>query len=247
VQTSSSNNGQGEEFPEIQVFTARAIATVLAVVGSDFERSSGQRLSITTGTAAALVRRIHAGEPFDLFFGASDFLDALMRDRRIIPSTRTVIAGSEIGMEVRAGARKPDISSVDAFKRALIEAESIAYLKEGASGVHVAQLLERMGIANTIETKVRRLETDTVSELVAKGEIEMGMVVTTQIITTPGVVLVGPLPPELQSTILFEGALSADTHSCDAARKLLSFLLTPAVKDIFKSQGMKSWCGPITL
>jgi molybdate transport system substrate-binding protein len=243
VQTSSSENGQGEEFPEIRIFTARAIATVLAVVGCDFERTSRQRLNITTGTAAALVRRINAGEPFDLFFGASDFVDALIEDARIIPSTRTLVAGSEIGMEVRAGAPKPDISSVDAFKRTLIQAKSIAYLKEGASGIYVARLLDRLGIANAIEAKVSRLETDTVSDLVAKGEIELGMVVTTQILTTPGVALVGALPPELQSTILFAGALSADTNNPDAARKLLRLLATPAVIAIFKSQGMKPWCG----
>jgi molybdate transport system substrate-binding protein len=239
VQASSSENGQGEEFPEIRIFTARAIATVLAVVGSDFERTSRQRLNITTGTAAALVRRINAGEPFDLFFGASDFVDALIEDARIIPNTRTLIAGSEIGVEVRAGTPKPDISSVDAFKRALIQAKSIAYLKEGASGIYVARLLERLGIASAIEAKVTRLETDTVSDLVAKGDIELGMVVTTQILTTPGVALVGALPPELQSTILFEGALSADTNSPDAVRKLLRFLATPAVIAIFKSQGME--------
>ena len=240
MHTSSSINGHREQLPEIRILTARGIATVLAVVGSEFERTSRRRLNITIGTAAALVRRINAGEPFDLFFGASDFVDTLIEDARIIPSTRTFIAGSMIGMEVRAGAPKPDISTVDAFKRALIQAKSIAYLKEGASGIYVARLLERLGIASAIEAKVTRLETDTVSELVANGEIEMGMVVTTQILTTPGVELVGTLPPELQSAILFEGAVSAGTDCPDAACKLLKFLSTPDVIAIFKSQGMES-------
>ena len=239
MQALAPRNCSGRELPKLEVFTARAIATVLAVVGSDFERTSRHKLSITTGTAAALVRRINAAEPFDLFFGASDFLDALMPNGRIIPCTRTVIAKSGIGVAIRAGTHKPDISSVEAFKCALMQAKSIAYLKEGASGVYLDRLLEQLGIARAIEKKVTRLETDTVSDLVAKGEIEVGMVVTTQIHTTAGVALAGTLPPQLQSKISFEGALSTDVQSPDAALDLLRLLRTPAVVAIIRSQGME--------
>jgi molybdate transport system substrate-binding protein len=241
VQNSAPEIDAGRESPKLQVFTARAIATVLAVVGSDFERTSRHSLSITTGTAAALVKRINAAEPFDLFFGPPDYVDALMLDGRIIPCTRTAIAGSEIGMAMRTGAHRPDISSVAAFKSALMQAKSIAYLKEGASGVYLERLLEQLGIAHAIKAKVTRLETDTVSDLVAKGEIEVGMVVATQIYTTLGVALVGMLPSELQSKIFFEGALSVDAKYPDAALELLRFLRTPAVVAIFKSQGMEPW------
>ena len=122
-------------------------------------------------------------------------VDDWIKGGRIIAATRTDIARSGIGVEVRAGARKPDVSSVEAFKRALLDAKSIAFLRVG-SGIHVAAVLERLGLAEAVKSKVTRPESDSVSELVAKGEVELGMVVMTQILTTRGVDLVGPLPPE---------------------------------------------------
>ena len=108
---------------------------------------------------------------------------------------------------MRVGAPKPDISSVEGFKRALLDAKSIAYLKVG-SGIHIASLLERLGIAEAVRTKATRPDSDIVSELVARGEVELGLVVITQIMTTPGVELLGPLPPELQSYVVFTGGIS---------------------------------------
>ena len=184
---------------EIRVWTARAIATVLAEIGSEFERETGHKLIISSDLPPAFVRRANAGESFDLLISGSSPVDEWIRDGRIMAETRTDIARSGIGVEVRAGARKPDISSVDAFKRALLNAKSIAYLRVG-SGIYLAGLLERLGLAEAIKPKVTRPESDIVSELVAKGEVELGMTVITQILTTPGVDLVGPLPPRYSPT-----------------------------------------------
>jgi molybdate transport system substrate-binding protein len=139
---------------------------------------------------------------------------------------------------VRAGTPKPDISSVGAFKRALLKAKSIGYLKVG-SGIYLATLIDRLGIAETIAPKVRRLDTDIVSQLVAEGEIELGLVVITQIMTTPGVELVGPLPPEIQSYITFTGAVSANARVPEIARELLQFLRGPNALRVIKAQGME--------
>ena len=165
-------------------------------------------------------------------------LDRFIKEGRIIPETRTDIARSGIGVEVRAGARKPDISSVEAFKRALLEAKSIAYLRVG-SGIYIAGLLERLGVAETIKSKVTRPESDIVSELVAKGEVELGMVVITQILTTPGVELVGPLPPEIQSYVAFTAGISANSRAPEAARALIKFLTGPVAAPVIKAQGME--------
>ena len=223
---------------EIRVWTARALATVLAEVGPEFERQTGHRLIVTSDLPPAFLRRAAAGEPFDLLISGSAPVDDWIKEGRLVAATRTVIARSGIGVEVRAGARKPDISSVDAFKQALLNARSIAYLQVG-SGIYLAGLLDRLGVADAIRSKVTRPESDIVSELVARGEIELGMTVITQILTTPGVELVGPLPPEIQSYVTFVAGVSPRAGAPDAARQLVAFLATPAATAVIKAQGME--------
>ena len=227
------------EAAEIKVFTTRAIMTVLEKAGPEFERATGHRLNLTTDIAIRMVRRIQAGEPFDFLVASPSQIDSLVKEGKIAAETRTNLTRSGIGVQVRAGAPKPDVSSVEAFKRALLNAKSIGYLREGQSGVYLATLLERLGIAEAIASKVTRPDTDIVSELVAKGEIELGMVVITQIMTTPGVELVGPLPSEIQSYITFAGGVSTNAQAPDAARELLKFLRGPAALPVITSQGME--------
>ncbi len=161
---------------ELKVLTARAIATVLHEIGPEFERTSGHKLTVVSGLSTQFLTMINSGEPFDVVVTASPIVDGLIKDGMVIANTRADLARSGIGVEVRAGAPKPDISSVEAFKRALLNAKSIGYLKVG-SGIYLAALLDRLGIAQAIAPKVRRPDTDMVSELVAKGEIDLGMVV----------------------------------------------------------------------
>ena len=223
---------------EIRVWTARAIATVLAEIGAEFERATGHTLIVSSDLPPAFVRRANAGEPFDVLISGSAPVDEWIRDGRLVAEARTDIARSGIGVEVKAGGRKPDISSVDAFKRALLNAESIAYLRVG-SGIYLADLLERLGVAEAIKAKVRRPESDIVSELVAKGEVELGMTVITQILTTPGVDLVGPLPPEIQSYVTFAAGVGSHSKAPDAARQLIGFLTGRRAIAVIKAQGME--------
>ena len=186
-----------------------------------------------------MVRRISAGEPFDFLVAAPAQIDGLIDAGKIIRETRTDLARSGIGVAVRAGARKPDVSSVDAFKRALLAARSIAYLKEGQSGVYIAGVLDRLGIADAIRSKLTLPETDIVSELVSRGTIELGIVVITQILTTDGVSLAGPLPSEIQSYITFTGGISAESKSIDAAKELMAVLKSPTAIRVMRAQGME--------
>jgi molybdate transport system substrate-binding protein len=224
---------------EIKIFTTRAIATVLDKTGREFEASTGHKLDITTDIAIRMVRRIQAGEAFDVLVAAPGQIERLISEGKILLETRTNLARSGIGVQVRAGAPKPDVSTVESFKRALLNAKSIAYLKEGQSGVYIAGMLDRLGIAAAIESKVTRPDTDIVSELVAKGEIELGMVVITQILTTPGVQLVGPFPPELQSYIMFTAGVGAGSKAPAAANDLIRFLKGPVAIPVFRAQGME--------
>jgi len=225
---------------ELKILTPRSMSTVLDEIGSRFELSSAHKLNVVTGIAATLADRILQGEPFDIFIGPPVQMDRLLQSKRVIAETRTAIAHSGIGVEVRAAAPKPDISSVDAFKSALLKAKSIGYLKQdGTSGAYVHGLLERLGLADAIKSKVVRPETDIVSELVAKGEIELGMVVITQIMTTAGVELVGPIPHEVQSYVRWSGAVSAGSAAPQVAKDLLQFLTGPTAIPVLKKQGME--------
>jgi molybdate transport system substrate-binding protein len=235
----AASRSAGAPRAELRVFTTRSIATVLEKIGPDFERGTGRKLNITTDVAVRMVRRIHAGEPFDVLVAAPAQIDELIRARKIIPASRVDLARSGIGVAVHAGAPKPDVSSVEAFTRALMAARSIAFLEEGQSGVYVAGVLDRLGIADTIRPKVTRPATDIVCELVRRGEIELGIVVITQILTTEGVALAGPLPSDIQSYITFTGGISATSTSIDAARGLLAALTSAQAVRVIESQGME--------
>lgn len=223
----------------IKVMTTRAIATVLKETSTEFEKTSGHKLSITTDIAIRMVRQIQAGELFDVLVASPELIDTLIKQDKIIAKTKTILARSGIGVAVRAGVEKPDISSVEAFKNVLINAKSIAYLKEGQSGIYIDGLIKRLGLAETLKSKVVRPDRDIVSELVAKGEVELGLVVITQILTTPGVELVGQLPAEIQSFAVFVAGVSTDSKVPAASKELIRFLTSPQAVRVMKLQGME--------
>lgn len=227
-----------EDGAEIKIWGPRAIATVLWEVGSQYEISTGHQLDVDSALADSYIERLNAGERFDVFIGMPALVDEWIKDGTLVADSRTMLVRSAIGVEVRAGAPRPDISSVEAFKSALLEAKSIAYLNVGG-GIHIAAMIERLGIANEVESKVTRPDTDIVSDLVANGTVELGMVVTTQILTTSGVQFVGPLPAELQYSLVFSGGVSAKSNSPHAARALLEFLTGPIAIPVIRSQGME--------
>jgi molybdate transport system substrate-binding protein len=220
---------------EIKIFTSRAIATVLEKIGPEFERATGHRLNVISGFSPVFVKQINAGEPFDIVVSPPSTIDGLIKDRHVVADTRTNLVRSGFGVAVRAGAPKPEIGSVEAFKRALLNARSIGYLQTAG----VPQLVDRLGIADAIKPKTTIPSSDTVTELVAKGEIELGVVVITQILTTPGVELAGPLPPEIQYYITFTAGVSANSKAPEAARELIKFLTGPSAIPVIAAQGME--------
>lgn len=223
---------------ELRVWTTRAIATVLAEVGPEFERTSGSRLHVISDLPNGFARRAAAGEPFDLLISGSMAVDEWVRDGRVTAESRTDLARSGIGVCVRAGGPKPDIGTVDAFRDAVVSATSIAYLRVG-SGTYLASLFERLGIADAIRPKASRPEGDSVAILVAGGEVELGLVVMTQILTTPGVELVGPLPRDIQSYVTFTAAVGSAAVAPDAAKQLITFLRGPVAAGVIVAQGME--------
>jgi len=220
---------------ELKVFASRAIWTVLGEVGPEFEKNSGHKLNVITGLSSEFVGRINAGEAFDVIAAPPAALDGLIANGKLAADSKTNLARSGYAVAVRSGAPKPDIVSVEAFKHTLISAKSITYLPVPG----VPQLIERLGLKDAIASKVTVPNTDISSELVAKGEIELGIVAITQTFTTPGVELVGPLPAEIQLYTHFAGAVSTTSKSADAARDLLIFLKGPTAISVIKAQGME--------
>jgi molybdate transport system substrate-binding protein len=160
-------------------------------------------------------------------------LDGLVRDKNVIADTCTNLVRSVVGVGVRSGAPKPDISTVEAFKRALLNAKSIGHLSR------TSLLMDELGISDAIKSKVTIPDADIASELVDKGELELVIVVITQILTTPGVDLVGPLPREIQRDAIFAAGVSSKSKAPSAARDLIKFLIGPTAIPVIQSQGME--------
>ena len=235
----ASRVARGAQAGELRVFTTRAIATVLEGIRDDVERRIGRTLRLTTDVAIRLVRRVRTGEPFDVLVAAPGQIDELIAEGLIARDTRIDLARSGIGVAVRRGAATPDVSSLEAFTRALLDARSIAYLREGQSGVYIDGVLRRLGIADRLEGRLTLPDTDIVSQLVSRGDVELGIVVITQILTTDGVSLAGPLPPEIQSYITFTGGVGVNAQAREAARELLRILQGPEAMNVMRLQGME--------
>jgi molybdate transport system substrate-binding protein len=229
---------------EIRVFALQSPQIVMNDLAAEFEQRTGYKitqLSKTTELPAAVKARIDAGESFDAAFLTTPVLDQLIKEGKLVGDTRANFLRVPIGVAVRSGAQKPDISSVEAFKRAMLKAKSIAYLKGGSSGPYLESLFERWGIGDALRPKSKRPDTDSVGELVAQGEAEIGVTAIATLIATKGVDIVGPIPAEIQSPVLFTGAVGAKAAAPDIARDLIKFLTGPAAIPVIKSKGMEPW------
>jgi molybdate transport system substrate-binding protein len=229
---------------EIKVLALQSPQIIINALAPDFEAESGYKivqLLRPTDLPVQVKRRTDAGEIFDAAFLETGFLDQLIDEGKIIGSTRTNFLRVPLGIAVRSGAPKPDISSVERFKRTLVDARSLAYLKAGVSGPYLHGLFERLGIAAELQTKSRRPDTDTVGDLVAAGEAEIGVTAIATLIGTRGVDIVGPLPREIQSYVFFAGAVSANAVNREVAGELIKLVTGPAAVPTIRSKGMEPW------
>jgi molybdate transport system substrate-binding protein len=185
-------------------------------------------------------REVEKGSEFDVAISLPEVIDRLIKSGKITAASRADIARTGVGVSVRAGAPKPDISTVDAFKRTLLNAKSIAHSKEGASGVYFMGLLDRLGIAAEIKPKLIGSPPGAggLVSPVIKGEAEM-VVGTTSAIMEPGVDLVGPIPDELQNWAVFTGGVSTASKDARAAQALIAFMTAPGAVAVIKAKGME--------
>ena len=232
------------EAAELKVLSAFGMQLVMEDLGPKFERATGHKLAISFATGGATVKRVQDGESADVVIALRQGIDSLVKNGKAAADNVTVVAHSGIVVAVRKGAPKPDISSPDALKRMLLAAKSISYVDPasgGASGIHFAKVLDRLGIANEMKSKTVFPNPKTpaaVGVLVANGEAEIGVHVTQELIPVAGIDLVGPLPGDLQNTIVFSAAIITGAKDAAAAKALVDFLRTPDSAKVIKAKGM---------
>jgi molybdate transport system substrate-binding protein len=225
---------------EIKVLASNGVKAALQDLAPAFERDAGHKLNIEFGVAAPLKRQIEGGAPFDLAILTEAGIADLAKQGKVDPATRTNIARSGVGIGIRAGAPRPDISSTDALKRTLLAAKSVSWAKEGASGVYFASVLKRIGIADQVMPKAILAPSGAdVGALLVSGKAELGALLVNELMAVRGVEVVGPLPPELQSYTTFTTGVSSGSKDAATAKALIKFLSSPAAGAVFKSKGQE--------
>lgn len=234
--------GSTAEAAEIKLLSASALHPVIDALIPDFEKSSGHKVTVDYGTAGAVADRVQKGEAADVVISSVPMIDGLQAQGKIAAGDRAIIAKIGVGAFVRKGAAKPDISSVDAFKRSMLAARSIAYPDPaggGASGIYVASLLERLGIAAEMKPKTKLLTLATLYASVASGEVEIGFNQVSEILAQPAVELAGPLPSAIQNYTQFAPGIVSGSNQTDAGRALVTFVSSPAAQTVLKAKGFE--------
>lgn len=205
----------------------------------EFERASGHRVKASYDPAQIMLKRIADGERGDLVMLAQAAIDALAEKGIVVPESRRTIARCGVGVAVRAGAPKPDLSSVEAFKRALLEAKSIAHTTSGASGIHFSGLIVRLGIADEVKAKAVKNAGGLIGTLVVEGKAELAIQQIPELMAVPGLEVVGPLPQELQAISVVTVGIFVDAKESKAAQALIDFLMSPSAARVFRAKGLE--------
>jgi molybdate transport system substrate-binding protein len=224
---------------EIKVLSGNGAKAAITELGARFERASGHKVSIHFEVNPAVKRRIEAGESFDVAVLNPPVLDELIKQGKIVAGTRAVIGRAGIGAAMRAGAPKPDISTVAAFKRTLLSVNSVAYPGEGASGKYFVSVVDRLGIAAEMKSRMRPMPAEYNVEVVASGEADLVVVVASRIVGVPGVELLGLIPQDLQTWIGFTAGLASGAREPGAAREMIRFFTAPAAAPVLRELGVE--------
>ncbi|MEA2903677.1 MAG: molybdate transport system substrate-binding protein [Alphaproteobacteria bacterium] len=219
------------------ISSAGPMPGVMGALIPAFEHASGHKVTIKFQGTPDTIRQINEGASTDVLIATSETFDSLIKEGQIAANGRTPIMLSRVGVAVRAGAPKPDIATVAAFKAALLNAKTVAYSR-GTSGLHFETVVERLGLTDALKAKTIRVEGQPVGAVVAKGEAEIGMQQLAELLPVAGIDLVGPLPGDLQKIIVYAAAIPAKAKNPDAAKALVEFLASEAAASVFKKKGM---------
>ena len=229
---------------DLRVFSSGAPADVAKVLAEKFTRETGDRVVFTVANPAGIQEKLRAGETPDIILLPAPLVDSLDKSGALRPGSRTNVARVGVGVVVRAGATQPDISTADAVRKVLLDARSIVYpdpVGGGVTGPALARMMERLGIADAVRSKITLRQAITGGvELVAKGEVELGLFNISEVLPVKGVTLVGPLPSELRSYIVFTAAIHAGSAAPEPAAAIIRLLSAPAACEQWKAGGLES-------
>jgi molybdate transport system substrate-binding protein len=232
---------------DMRLFGAVGVRQIMLDLGPRFERATGHRLASAFDSTGLIVRRIAGGEDFDVVMINRTGLDSLGNSAKVIVASTTDIARSVAAAAVRAGAARPDISTVESFKRALLAARSIVRPSPavgGSSGDHIVKVMARLGIADEVNAKslINEHPEDMSAApgyMVANGRAELALHQLHELMAVPGIEIIGPFPGELQGNFTFSIALTTATKQADAGKQLIAFLRTPEAMDVIRAKGME--------
>jgi molybdate transport system substrate-binding protein len=234
---------------DLHVMNSGAFSATYKALQPGYEKQSGNHLVTAWGPSMgespnAIPKRLERGEPADLVILAGPALDELIRRGKVRPGSRVDLVRSRIALAVRAGAPRPDISTVEALKQALLNARSIAY-SDSASGVYLSRtLFPRLGIAEQIRTKSRMIEAVPVGGVVAAGEAELGFQQLSELLPVPGIDIVGVLPGDAQRVTLFSAGIPVSAAHPEAAQGLVAYLKSKEAEPVIISHGLEPVSGP---
>ena len=229
---------------EVRVMTSGGFTAPYLELVPTFEQTTKQKVVTSFGASMggapdSIPSRLERGEPVDVVILAAPALDDLIRQGKVVAGSRVDLVRSVIGMAVRAGAPRPDISTVDALKRTLLEAQSIAY-SASASGVYLStEMFPRLGIADQIKHKAKRIESERVGAVVARGDAEIGFQQVSELLPIAGIDYVGPLPDAVQQVTVFSAGIATRAANPEAAKALIRFLASPASRHVITKNGLE--------
>ena len=221
-----------------KIFGSNALRTVLLDCLPAFERAHGVAASVDFGATNHTLDIIRGGATADVIIATATAIDALTSEGKIIQGTRTDLAMAGIGACVRAGALRPDISTVEALKRTLLDAKSISYSKAGQSGIHMAKVIAQLGIAELVNAKAKINASGLVGEVVLRGEVELGFQQISELLAVKGVDVIGPLPDELQLNSVFAAGIGVTTQQQKTAQALIAQLRTAHAARVMRDNGL---------
>ena len=227
---------------EIKVLTTGAFKQVVVALVPEFEKATGHKVVVDNGTVGQLQKRVDAGEAFDVLVLSPKGIEDYIKGGKIVAGSNANLAKVGVGVMVKDGAPKPDISTVDAFKQALLKAKSVGYIDPasgGSSGIYVSGLLDKLGIAGEIKPKAKLQQGGHVSDLVKAGTAEIGIHQMSEIVGQPGVTLIGPLPADIQNYTVYAVGLGTGAKAAEAAKAFIKVLTGPSAAGVLKSKGME--------
>ena len=224
-------------FAEIKVLSGLGIKAVMEDLGQPFEQTTGHKLAVTFAPLGALVKLVQGGERADVIIIPQQGMESLVSGGQVVPGSVGVVARSGMALAVRKGAPKPDISSPEALKRTLLAATSITYGR-GAGSEHFEKVLERLGIASDVKSKTVRGEPGDTGLRVARGEAAIGVSLLQVLTPVAGIEIVGPLPGDLQDTLIFAAGIMAGAGDATTAKALVDFLRSPEARKVIKANGL---------